>query len=122
GRGLTLAVAESVTGGLVASRLVSVAGASNWFKGGVVAYDSEVKFKVLGVRRGPVISEECASEMAQRVADLLGADVGLAVTGVAGPDEREGQPVGTVILGMYVDGAPEAARVRLPGDRNQLRQ
>jgi len=122
GRGLTLAVAESVTGGLVASRLVSVAGASNWFKGGVVAYDSEVKFKVLGVRRGPVISEECASEMAQRVADLLGADVGLAVTGVAGPDEREGQPVGTVILGMYVDGAPEAARVRLTGDRNQLRQ
>ena len=120
--GLTLAVAESVTGGLVASRLVSVVAASEWFKGGVVAYDSAVKFDVLGVRPGPVVCESCAAEMASGVAKLLGADVGLATTGVAGPTEQEGQPVGTVFTGIWLDGSATTAHLRLPGDREQIRQ
>jgi nicotinamide-nucleotide amidase len=97
-RGQTLAVAESLTGGMVASRLVAVPGASEWFRGGVVSYASEVKHEVLGVPEGPVVSEAAAIAMADGVRRLLGADVGLATTGVAGPTEMEGQPPGTVWL------------------------
>ena len=79
-RGLTLGVAESMTGGLVASRLVNVPGSSTWFRGGVVAYDSQVKYDVLGVPEGPVVSEEAASAMAEGVAKVVGADVGLNLT------------------------------------------
>jgi nicotinamide-nucleotide amidase len=122
GRGMTLAVAESMTGGLVASRLVDVPGSSKWFKGGVVAYDSEIKFDLLDVRRGPVVSEEAAIQMAEGVRRRLGADVGLAVTGVAGPAEQEGQPVGTVWLGFAIGETAEATQMRLPGGRQQIRQ
>jgi nicotinamide-nucleotide amidase len=121
-RGLTLAVAESLTGGLVASRVVSVPGSSEWFKGGVVAYDSQVKFDVLGVPEGPVVSETAATAMADGVRRLLGADVGLATTGVAGPAEQEGHPPGTVWLGVAVGDHVEATLVRLPGDRERVRQ
>jgi nicotinamide-nucleotide amidase len=121
-RGLTLAVAESMTGGLVASRLVDVPGSSKWFKGGVVAYDSEIKFDVLGVRRGPVVSEEAAREMATGVRDRLHADVGLSVTGVAGPAEQEGQPVGTVWFGLAIGDEVTTTHLRLPGSRQQVRQ
>src|SRR3546814_7219508 len=93
--GLTVAVAESLTGGLVASRIVSVPGSSGWFRGAVVAYDSQVKFDVLDVPEGPVVSEEAAMAMADGVRRLLGADVGLSTTGVAGPAGQEGQPPGT---------------------------
>jgi len=93
-RGLSLAVAESVTGGLIASRLVGVAGASQWFRGGVVSYASEVKFELLKVPVGPVVSASAAEAMASGVRDLLKADVGLSVTGVAGPEEQDGQPAG----------------------------
>ena len=121
--GLTLAVAESLTGGLVASRLVNVPGSGDWFKGGVVAYDSEVKFSVLGVPRGPVVSAVAAVAMAEGVRRLTGADVGLATTGVAGPDTQEGQPVGTVFLGMALpDQEAGATEVHLPGDRDRVRQ
>jgi nicotinamide-nucleotide amidase len=101
-RGLTLAVAESLTGGLVASRVVNVAGASAWFRGGVVAYDEEVKVALLGVAPGPVVSARCAQEMAVGVARALGADVGLSTTGVAGPDPLEGHPPGTVFIGLHL--------------------
>lgn len=122
-RGLTLAVAESLTGGLVASRLVNVPGASDWFRGGVVSYAPEVKFSVLGVPEGPVVSAATASAMATGVRDLLGSDVGLGVTGVAGPDALEGEPPGTVYLGAVVgDADPVATRVVLPGDRERVRQ
>ena len=120
-RGATLAVAESVTGGLIASRLVNVAGASTWFRGGVVSYASEVKFDVLGVARGPVVSPKAAIAMAQGVADLLGADIGLSVTGVAGPEEQEGQPAGTVFVGLSIDGHTQHVALRLPGDRPRVR-
>jgi nicotinamide-nucleotide amidase len=122
GMGWSLSVAESMTGGLVASRLVDVPGSSKWFKGGVVAYDSEIKFDVLGVRRGPVVSEQAAIEMALGVRQRLHTDVGLSVTGVAGPAEQEGQPVGTAWLGYAIGDTAEAIHLRLPGGRQQIRQ
>lgn len=121
-RGLTVAVAESLTGGLVASRMVSVPGASRWFRGGVVAYDGQVKHDLLGVPEGPVVSETAAIAMADGVRRLLGADVGLATTGVAGPTDQEGHPPGTVWLGVAVGDAVDAVQVRLPGDRDRIRQ
>ena len=121
-RGLTLAVAESMTGGLVAARIVDVPGSSDWFRGGVVAYDSEVKFEVLGVRRGPVVSADAAVQMAEGVRRLLGADVGLSVTGVAGPAEQEGQPVGTAFFGLALGESAEPVAARLGGDRTRIRQ
>jgi nicotinamide-nucleotide amidase len=122
-RGLTLAVAESLTGGVAASRLVNVPGASAWFRGGVVSYAPEVKFELLGVPAGPVVSAATAAAMATGVRDLLGADVGLGVTGVAGPDPLEGEPPGTVFLGAVVgDAEPVTSRIVLPGDRERVRQ
>jgi nicotinamide-nucleotide amidase len=121
-RGWTLAVAESLTGGLVASRLVAVPGASAWFVGGIVAYASDVKHDLLDVSPGPVVSEASAKAMADGVRRRLGADVGLATTGVAGPTEQDGQPPGTVWLGMAVDDEVTAVQVRLPGDRERVRQ
>jgi len=121
-RGMTLAVAESVTGGLVTGRLTDVPGASEVLRGGIVAYDPEVKFTELGVPRGPVISPECAEAMARGVREKLGADVGIATTGVAGPSEQEGQPVGLVYVAIALPGHVEAQPVRLPGDRRRIRQ
>jgi nicotinamide-nucleotide amidase len=120
-RGLTLAVAESVTGGLIASRLVGVAGASHWFRGGVVSYASDVKFDLLMVPVGPVVSVAAAEAMAIGVRILLKADVGLSVTGVAGPEEQDGQPAGTVFVGLSLGENLQHAALRLPGDRPRVR-
>jgi nicotinamide-nucleotide amidase len=120
---LTLGLAESLTGGLVAARLVGVPGASAWLKGSVVAYDSAVKHRLLGVPPGPVVSEEAALAMAQGARAVLDADVGLALTGVAGPTEEEGVAVGTVWCGLAGPGPEAQATVfSLPGDREQVRQ
>jgi len=122
-RRLTFAVAESLTGGLIASRLVNVPGASAWFKGGVVAYDSQVKYDVLGVPAGPVVSEPAAAAMAEGVRRVTGADVGLGITGVAGPDDQEGVPPGTIFVGLALPAEPTLTRqLRLPGDRERVRQ
>ena len=118
----TLALAESMTGGLVSSRIVDTPEASTWFKGGVVTYASEVKFDVLDVREGPVVTEEAAVQMAEGVRRLLGTDVGLSVTGVAGPGRQEDQPVGSAWLGVALPTGSEAVHVRLPGDRVRIRQ
>lgn len=121
--GLSLAVAESLTGGMVAARLVAVPGASEWFRGAVVAYAGDVKRSVLGVADGPVVSLETAAAMAEGARRVLGSDVGLATTGVAGPTEQEGRPVGTVMVGVAMPGsAGDAVEVRLPGDRERVRQ
>jgi nicotinamide-nucleotide amidase len=120
-RGLTLGVAESVTGGLIASRLVNIAGASRWFRGGVVSYASEVKFDLLGVPRGPVVSGDAARAMAVGVRRVLGSDIGLSVTGVAGPEEQDGQPAGTVFVGIAIGDDVEEVALRLPGDRPRIR-
>lgn len=121
-RNLTLAVAESLTGGLVAARLVNVAGASGWFRGGVVAYASDVKFDLLKVPEGPVVSEVAAAAMASGVRERLGADIGLGVTGVAGPDSQDGEKPGTVFLAVADGEDAEVIRVTLPGDRERVRQ
>jgi nicotinamide-nucleotide amidase len=120
-RGFTLAVAESVTGGLIASRLVGVAGASKWFRGGVVSYASEVKFDLLNVPVGPVVSADAAEAMASGVRTLLKADVGLSVTGVAGPEEQDAQPAGTVFVGLSLGDGVQHAALHLPGDRPRVR-
>jgi nicotinamide-nucleotide amidase len=120
-RGLTLAVAESLTGGLIASRLVNIAGASKWFRGGVVSYASQVKFDLLKVPEGPVVSAPAAEAMASGVRTLLGSDIGLSVTGVAGPEEQDGQPAGTVFVGVALGDRVEHVGLRLPGDRPRIR-
>ena len=126
-RGLKLAVAESLTGGMVGSRLCDVPGASDVFLGGVISYDSEVKHALLSVPDGPVVTEAAAQAMAEGVRALLGADVAVAATGVAGPDEQEGRPVGTVCLAVVLGdptagGAVETLEIRLPGRRRQVRE
>src|SRR3954447_21059954 len=120
--GLSLGVAESLTGGLVAARMTEAEGATDFLRGSIVAYQSQVKYDVLGVPEGPVVSEPAACAMAEGAAKVLGADVGLGVTGVAGPAEQEGQPVGTVFMAVTVDGDTQCVHVRLPGQRDQVRQ
>jgi nicotinamide-nucleotide amidase len=130
GSGLRLAVSESLTGGLVAARLTSVPGASDWFAGGVVSYGEDVKRSLLDVGPGPVVSEQAATEMATGVKRLLNADIGLSLTGVAGPTEQDGQPVGTVFVGLAGalaqsnDGQVEAevAQLALRGERRVIRE
>ncbi len=121
-RRLTLAVAESLTGGLLASRLTDIAGASDVFRGALVAYASDVKHQHLGVAEGPVVSEAAAAQMARGVRDLLGADVALATTGVAGPSPQEDQPVGTVYVAMALGAQVETRLLHLGGNRRQIRQ
>jgi nicotinamide-nucleotide amidase len=120
--GRSLGVAESLTGGLVGARLTEAPGASDFFRGSIVSYDSAVKRHLLGVADGPVVSEAAAIAMATGAARLLGADIGLAVTGVAGPTEQDGQPVGTVWLALAMDGAASATLIHLPGQRPVVRQ
>ncbi len=121
--GLSLGLAESLTGGLAASRLVNVPGASRWFRGSVVSYASDVKFSVLDVPEGPVVSEVAARAMAEGARRVLGADVGLSMTGVAGPDPAEGQAPGTVFVGLARDGQPTTTvSFMVPGDRDRIRQ
>jgi nicotinamide-nucleotide amidase len=120
-RGWTLGLAESLTGGLVASRLVNVQGASKWFRGALVSYASDVKFNVLKVTEGPVVSATAAEEMARGAQELLNSDVALAITGVAGPDEQDGQPVGTVFVGIAVGSDVSHVKLRVPGDRARVR-
>lgn len=122
-RGWTIGLAESMSGGLLASRLTEVPGVSGVFLGSVVSYASTVKFDVLGVPIGPVVSAPAAEAMAAGARRVLGADVGLAVTGVAGPAEQEGQPVGTVFVGLALgDDPPESVRLGLPGERRTVRE
>jgi len=126
-KGLTIASAESLTGGSVAVRLSTAAGASDYFKGSAVTYTAEAKRKVLAVRKetidGPgVVSEECAVEMAQGARRLYESDVALALTGVAGPEPHDGKPPGTVCLGLSAKDRDESRCFRAPGDREQVRR
>jgi nicotinamide-nucleotide amidase len=134
-RGETLAVAESLTGGLVAAEITAVPGASQAFRGSVTAYATELKRDVLGVdgtlleRRGAV-DPQVAGQLAAGVRKVLGADWGIATTGVAGPEPQDGQPVGTVFVA--VDGPVESAfgerdgekvaALRLNGSRAEIRK
>ena len=102
---------------------MAVPGASDWFRGSVVSYASDVKYNVLGVPDGPVVTAEAARAMADGARRVLGADIGLALTGVAGPDEQEGQVPGTVFVGLARPGVEtESLEAHLPGDRDRVRQ
>ena len=121
--GQSIAVAESFTGGIIASRMVAVPGASAFFRGGIVAYDAEVKYSLLGLERGPVVSAAAAAAMAEGVRRAIGADVGLATTGVAGPDPQEGLEPGTCFVGIALPGQPaEGLALSLVGGRNRMRE
>ena len=119
--GDTLGLAESLTGGLIASRLVNVEGASRWLRGGVVSYASAVKFDLLGVPEGPVVTAAAAEAMAEGARRALGSTIGLSVTGVAGPDEQDGQRAGTVFVGLALGERTSHAQLALPGDRPRVR-
>lgn len=125
-RGLTLAVAESLTGGLVVAALVDVPGASAVVRGAVVAYATDLKSRLLGVDPGLLaergaVDPDVAMAMAQGVRDRLGADVGLATTGVAGPDPQDGKPPGTVHVAVAVGDHVEVRSLVLPGGRPEVR-
>ena len=130
-RGLTIAVAESLTGGQLVAALVDVPGASKTVLGGVVAYNTELKASILGVdpvllaERGAV-DAEVARQMAAGVRERLAvngrpADIGIATTGVAGPDPQDGKPVGTVFLGIATANAVTSIELALSGDRTAIR-
>ena len=121
-RGLTVGVAESLTGGLVGARLAETEGASKWFRGSIVCYDSKVKFDLLDVPEGPVVSAEAAEAMASGAIKALEANVGISVTGVAGPTTQDDQPVGTVFMAVSVNGDVESVENHFPGDRQHIRQ
>jgi nicotinamide-nucleotide amidase len=121
-KGWSLGLAESVTGGLVGARITAVPGASAVFRGSIVSYATEVKQTVLGVPPGPVVSEDAALAMAHGARRVLGSDVALALTGVAGPTEQDGQPVGTLCVGLVWPDGEMTRTLRLPGQREQMRQ
>ena len=121
-RNLTLAIAESVTGGMVSARLTAIPGSSDVLLGGIVSYASEVKYDLLNVPNGPVATPDCARAMAEGVREALKADVGISTTGVAGPAEQEGQAIGTVHLGIAFGDHIEAQSTQLPGDRARIRE
>ncbi|WP_210439643.1 CinA family protein [Nocardioides xinjiangensis] len=119
-RGLRVAAAESLTAGRISAFLGRGEAASEWYRGAVVAYDEEVKFDVLGVTRGPVVTDSCAREMAEGVRRLLMADVGLGITGVGGPGPQEDRPPGTVHLALAGPDGTRSLHVRLEGDPSEV--
>jgi PncC family amidohydrolase len=124
--GLTVATAESLTGGLLGATITEVSGSSAAYVGGVVSYATEVKVEVLGVSRETVetdgvVSASCAAQMAQGVRRLLGSDLALSTTGVAGPDLQEGKPAGTVHVALAGPAGTVVQSPSLDGDRAAIR-
>lgn len=118
--GRTLSVAESLTCGRVASTLGGGPDTKTWLRGGVVAYQTEVKQHVLGVTPGPVVSARCAEELAVGAARLLESDVSIATTGAGGPGPEEGEPAGTVFLGWSVGGVVGSERYDFDGEPDEV--
>lgn len=119
--GFTVAVAESLTGGTLAAALAATEGSSDWFAGGVVAYQTRTKQAVLAVPAGcPAISAECVSTMVASLADLMSADAVVAVSGVGGPGSQEGQPPGTAWFATLVRGRGRTARQHFPGSPEEV--
>lgn len=126
-RGVTLATAESLTGGLLGQLICSVPGASAVYRGGVISYASEVKASVLGVPLGLLASRgtvdpEVAQHMAEGTARVCGADYGVSTTGAAGPEPWDGKPVGRVYLAVAGDGQVFSVEKNYAGDRQSIRQ
>jgi nicotinamide-nucleotide amidase len=126
-RRLTLAVAESCTGGLVGHRLTGVPGSSSFFERGVVVYSNRAKEELLGVpedilRTHGAVSRPCAEAMVRGICERSGAACGLSITGIAGPDGgTPSKPVGTVFIGLAVSGAVEARQFRFAGGRASVK-
>lgn len=126
-RGETVATAESLTGGLLAGALTAAPGASAVYVGGVVTYMTRAKEELLGVPAGlieahGVVSAACAESMASGVRRLLATAYGVATTGVAGPEEQEGKPVGTVYVGLAGPSGVSSVALALAGDRASIRE
>ncbi len=120
-RGYTIGTAESMTGGMVTARLTDLPGSSAVVRGGLIAYDAELKRQLLGVSDiSKVVDEETAIEMAQGAKDLLGVDVAVAITGSAGPTDLE-KPAGTVVIAVATPERTEARELRYGGDRERVR-
>lgn len=120
-RGLRVAVAESLTSGMLASRLGAAPGAADWLGGGVVAYQREVKERVLGVDpRTDPCSPECAEQLARGVRQLFAADVAVSTTGVGGPDPQGAHPPGTVYLGWSTSEETGHLLLRVDGDPREV--
>ncbi|GIN61600.1 putative competence-damage inducible protein [Robertmurraya siralis] len=126
-RNLTIACAESLTGGLFQQEITSISGAGDVFKGGVVCYATEVKKHVLNVKKETTetygaVSAACALELAENVRSLIQADIGISFTGVAGPAKQEGKPVGMVFIGISIKGRePKYEQLQLAGTREGIR-
>jgi nicotinamide-nucleotide amidase len=114
--GLTVAAAESLTGGMISTALATAGGSSEWFLGGLVAYSSDVKHAVLDVPPGPVVTATAASAMVRGVRKLLGADVAVAVTGAGGPGGQDGRDPGTVFLAFDGGDGHRVTRLNLDGE------
>lgn len=127
-KGLTLAVAESCTGGLVGDRITNVPGSSNYFRGGVIAYSDDAKKKLLGVsgrtlQKWGAVSEQTVSEMAAGVSSRLGADVGVSVSGIAAPGGGSGvKPVGLVYICVKTGTTLAVERHRFRGGRRAVKE
>lgn len=119
---LQVGAAESLTGGAVTSALAAGPAAAEWFRGGIVAYQPDVKFGVLGVEPGPLVTDECAAQLATGAARLFSADAVVATTGVGGPEPEEGQPPGTVHLAVFVKGDLTVERHRFEGAPDEVVQ
>jgi len=120
-RGLWVATAESLTSGLLASRVGAGAGASEWFAGGVVAYRTAVKERVLGLAPGTdPCSATCAEQLAAGVLDLLDADIAVSTTGVGGPDPEDGHAPGTVFIGWATREGTGHRLLQLPGEPEEV--
>lgn len=126
--GLTLALAESCTGGMIAARVTDIPGCSAWFRGGVVAYNNQVKTDLLQVpetllEQHGAVSEPVARTMAEGVRRAIGSDLALSVTGIAGPDGGTTEkPVGTVFMAVVDQRDCQVERFLFSGDRSQVRQ
>jgi nicotinamide-nucleotide amidase len=118
--GLRLAVAESLTGGELSARFATAEGSSDWYRGAVVAYSSDVKRSVLDVPDGPVVSEQAVAAMAEGVATLLEAEVSVAVSGVAGPAPQDDQPPGTVWLAINTAGRTQTRLEHFAGEPEEV--
>ena len=116
----TAAVAESLTGGNVSADLSAIEGASDWFRGGLVAYAESVKFDLLGVECGPVITAKSAEQMARGVTRLLHADLAVATTGVGGPGPQEDLPQGTVFIAVATPATTRVRKYHFEGDPSEV--
>jgi nicotinamide-nucleotide amidase len=117
---MTVAVAESLTSGQLATQLGAAKGSGEWFAGGVIAYTNQVKYQVLGVEPGPVVTASCAQQMARGVVALTGSELAVATTGVGGPGPTEGKPAGTVFIAVYSPTDEHVEEHHFPGDCEEV--